>query len=41
MFASDGGGMSLLRAVLITLCSWAMASGCTWAVVTLLGEGVR
>jgi hypothetical protein len=33
--------MSALRAVLITLCSWALAFGCTWLVVVTLGEGLR
>jgi len=31
--------MSLLRACLITLCSWALASAATWALVTLAGDG--
>jgi uncharacterized membrane protein YbhN (UPF0104 family) len=33
--------MSLLRAALITLLSWALAFLCTWVVVVTLGEGVR
>ena len=33
--------MSLLRATLITLCSWAVAFGATWLVVVTLGEGGR
>ena len=33
--------MSLLRACLITVCSWALAFGVTWLVVVTLGEGVR
>ena len=31
--------MSLLRACLITACSWALAFGVTWALVTLAGSG--
>jgi len=33
--------VSVLRACLITLCSWALAFGVTWLVVVGLGEGVR
>lgn len=33
--------MSVLRAVLITLLSWAVAFGATWLTVVTLGEGVR
>jgi hypothetical protein len=33
--------MSVLRATLITLLSWALAFGATWVVVVTLGEGVR
>jgi len=33
--------MSLLRAALITLCSWIVAFAVTWLVVVTLGEGVR
>ena len=40
MFALYGGGMSLLRACLITALSWALAFAATWAVVVALGEGV-
>jgi hypothetical protein len=31
--------MTLWRACLITLCSWALAFAATWAVVVALGEG--
>ena len=30
--------MSVLRAVLITLLSWALAFACTWAIVQAFGE---
>jgi hypothetical protein len=30
--------MSLLRATLITLCSWAVAFGATWVVVQAFAE---
>ena len=33
--------MSVLRAALITLLSWALAFGATWVVVVTLGEGGR
>jgi len=33
--------MSVLRACLITVCSWIVASAATWALVMVLGEGVR
>jgi uncharacterized membrane protein YbhN (UPF0104 family) len=31
--------MSLLRATLITLLSWALAFGATWAIVMAFGSG--
>jgi len=31
--------VSLLRACLITLCSWAVAFAVTWLVVVTLGDG--
>jgi len=31
--------MSLLRATLITVCSWAVAFGVTWALVQAFAEG--
>jgi hypothetical protein len=33
--------MSLLRATLITLLSWALAFGATWVIVTTLGGEIR
>jgi len=33
--------VSVLRACLITALSWIVASAATWALVTVLGEGVR
>jgi hypothetical protein len=41
MSAKQKPSGGLLRAVLITLCSWALAFGVTWAVVTGLGDGLR
>jgi hypothetical protein len=33
--------VSVLRAALITVCSWALAFAATWAVVVVMGDGVR
>ena len=33
--------MTVLRALALTACAWALAFGATWVVVVTLGEGVR
>jgi hypothetical protein len=33
--------MSVLRAMLITLCAWALAFAATWILVVTLGAGGR
>jgi hypothetical protein len=33
--------MSLLRALALTVCAWALSAGATWVVVVTMGEGVR
>jgi hypothetical protein len=38
MFASCGGGMSLLRAIAFTAVCWGGAFAATWAVVQVFAE---
>jgi hypothetical protein len=33
--------VTVLRAIALTACAWAVAFLCTWLVVVTLGEGVR
>ena len=33
--------MTLLRALALTACAWALSAGATWVAVVTLGEGVR